>query len=1171
MAMVSGPRVFFDVIGTFNAARMISDTKAQMAVVESVMLDAVDGIRQSFAGIGEQISAITDMVVPMGIALAEATIEFEKFAGENRALAAEIIETGQAFGFTAEQSLAAGARMAQLSALVGEAATATATELGQQFALISGMGTEEAMQRMINLQQQTGFMYGDLTNKQFRLLSAENQRNTVMSNTLETLDQLNTVENRSAATLKQITFVMNQFAAQAHQTGESIANMAAMSATLIEAGEEQGKAGRALRMIYARLGSNIQDNNDLLHQYGVTTHDATTGALLPLSNVVAQLAEIFPNLTASQRQNIVQTVAGNDHYVRFVKLIQNQERSAELATDALYNQATATEEVARVTEDAATKYKEAQSELDHVRAQMGESLLPTMTKFIQIQTRMTQAAMELSHIPFFGNMGVMIVHMKEYAMLFGGVVDMMLNIKSVSIAMATYEAVLKSVAGQEVVRTDNYRHQGLLSGITLEIQKEQALIQNTINQLTLERTELENFSLIASTNVAQMKQVELSEHENISRLMKEQNILLDEASRKAMEFAMNQDMAAQSAQNTVNAIRTQAILQQRLTKRQLNFLATEQQKLEETIIGQERMAIILERRIHANSQATDESIRGHKVDQMANNAALRANKQRLAQILTIREEENLAILLDEKHISNADRRASINDELALSLQRIGIHQEELQFLTMEELISLNALAEARAKENMEIEENILLRKKELIEQRKHMMGLKAETVAINQFSAAASMASLGLGVLSGAFGMFGHMLPFVEDKQEAMRISMVLMTFSMIPAVVQMGAMTLSMMGIKTAADLATFSIMGMNAALSFTLVLGGMVALVVLAIAISDIAMESMKATTEIESMNTALATSTTLLSEMTREEAADIKAPQILIDMGYDVASSFDLTTMSMNDFNSALKSTDEAIAELQADQAVYAQDDPFYAMIQKDINALDEFKTLLEQGAMAEFGGLIAGSTDEEKITAAMAAIKSGEIEAAEYYAPAGAKFGGKGYDLARYETTELHGKYKSIGIGVEETTVHAVESVDDMFKKLEDGTITMKDLTPRGKEFFLAIANGAISANESFYKGADGGLLGGIDEIGDGFTEAEEKLRAFANAREELFFGGKASYMSGDMMKQVVNKGVENLYSNVELIMTNNFNGITMPEAIEQVTSGVITQLIASGVPINQAAV
>ena len=203
------------------------------------------------------------------------------------------------------------------------------------------MGTEEAMQRMINLQQQTGFMYGDLTAKQFKLLDAENQRKTVMGNTLEILDQLNTVENRSAANLKQITFVMNQFAAQAHQTGESMAMMAAMSATLIEAGEEQGKAGRALRMIYARLGSNIQNNNDLLKQYGIETKNAS-GALRPMSEIVLELADVFPRLTAEQRQNIVQTVAGNDHYVRFVKLIQNSSRMTELHEDAMNNQANRT-------------------------------------------------------------------------------------------------------------------------------------------------------------------------------------------------------------------------------------------------------------------------------------------------------------------------------------------------------------------------------------------------------------------------------------------------------------------------------------------------------------------------------------------------------------------------------------------------------------------------------------------------------------------------------------------------------------------------------------------------------------------------------------------------------------------------------------------------------------
>ena len=66
MAMVSGPRVFFDIIGTFQAARLIKDVDAQMAVVESLMLDAVDGVRQSLMGIGETISGIVDQILPLG-------------------------------------------------------------------------------------------------------------------------------------------------------------------------------------------------------------------------------------------------------------------------------------------------------------------------------------------------------------------------------------------------------------------------------------------------------------------------------------------------------------------------------------------------------------------------------------------------------------------------------------------------------------------------------------------------------------------------------------------------------------------------------------------------------------------------------------------------------------------------------------------------------------------------------------------------------------------------------------------------------------------------------------------------------------------------------------------------------------------------------------------------
>ena len=95
-------------------------------------------------------------------------------------------------------------------------------------------------------------------------LGAQQQANLVSKNLEKTLTGLNTIENRSAATMSQLTFVMNQFASSAQLAGDSIEDMAAMSAVLIEAGEEQGKAGRALRMIYARLGSDMSGNNAIL-------------------------------------------------------------------------------------------------------------------------------------------------------------------------------------------------------------------------------------------------------------------------------------------------------------------------------------------------------------------------------------------------------------------------------------------------------------------------------------------------------------------------------------------------------------------------------------------------------------------------------------------------------------------------------------------------------------------------------------------------------------------------------------------------------------------------------------------------------------------------------------------------------------------------------------------
>jgi len=167
---------------------------------------------------------------------------------------------------------------------------------------------------------------------------------------------------------------------------------------------------------------------------------------------------------------------------------------------------------------------------------------------------------------------------------------------------------------------------------------------------------------------------------------------------------------------------------------------------------------------------------------------------------------------------------------------------------------------------------------------------------------------------------------------------------------------------------------------------------------------------------------------------------------------------------------------------------------------------------------------------------------------------------------YKTTKAT---KGDTYGVVDTVVtHNVDSAADTHARLNNGFSDLNDLTKEGREFLLNYANSAIYMGENFgYATED--MTNGMEGVGDGFTEAEEKMRSFANAREELFFGGRSQYMTGEMMKQVVNKGVENLYSNVELLMTNNFYGMTFDEAVSEISNRITDQLISQGVPLSSS--
>jgi len=1158
--MVGGPRVFFDVIGIFQAQRLITDSKAQMAVVEAIVLDSVDSIRTSMQGIGEAFDGFIDAVVPAGVALSEAQIEFEKFAGTNKAIQQEIIETGAAMGFMAEDALAAGARMAQLTALIGEDATAAATELGQKFALISGMGTEEAMTRMINLQQQTKFMYGELTQAQFRLLSAEEQRNTVMGNTMETLDQLNTIENRSAASMKQITFVMNQFAAQADKTGESIANMAAMSAVLIEAGEEQGKAGRALRMIYARLGSNIQDNNDLLHKHGVATHDVVTGGLRPLSDVVADLSVAFEDMEEAEKQTIVQTVAGNDHYVRFVKLIDNAARVSELATGAIDDQSTAQEELNRVLEDNSTAYKKSQADIAHFRAEMGQNLLPIMTDMAERNLQLQKGFVSLGSVA--GGLGNKIaaftVEFQQYMKIAGGVFEMALNIKSVSIAMRTHQTVLRAVNGEELIRTDNYRAQGIFSGMTLSNQQQIALNANALGIIKGKNLLLEQQHGVVIEKSRTLQQMIVDGELQINKLLKESEVLLSSKRQKQIDIMMAMQQSQHYAEGEVAMLRGLAIQRNMMDKTQLATLEeTLYQKRLSASATQDEI-IKLEQLLYANARVTDASAIRHNNGLKAAKKGEMANAKEIADLQTILNEQVAMKAALESKAAAKERLAAIDAEMLMTLQLLEFSQKEMLLLTDQEIQSIYELSLAKDDlHNAEVvasADNL----RGLIETRQRMMGTKQQAEATSMLKMSMSSLSMVAGMASMGFGMFG-------DSQTSATMSMVLMTMSMIPAMVQMGMMTVEMFLTARGANAAAFSIMGLNTALSITLALTGVgIAVIGIAYAIAKIVPAAEDVIGSVGAMNDTLKQTEALMGTMTKTEGAEFEVPTRLVD---ELGASFDLTTANANQLNLAIGHATREISDLKQQQLAFAQDDPMYSTLQEDINQMDLFKSSMKGMKNAIAGVNYEGLSDDDKIAKVLADMDAGVIEVM----PSLMKPNGDPddpYDLAQYTRTKTtRGDYYSH----KSSANYIIEDYDELAKRITNGTVAISELTDRAREHILGFADASEYAGKNFWKPDEDGSIDGIDNVGQSFTEVEEQMRSFANAREELFFGGKSSAMAGSMMKQVVNKGVENLYSNVELLMTNNFYGLTMDEAISKISSEVTAQLISNGVPIQASGV
>ena len=88
-----------------------------------------------------------------------------------------------------------------------------------------------------------------------------------------------------------------------------------------------------------------------------------------------------------------------------------------------------------------------------------------------------------------------------------------------------------------------------------------------------------------------------------------------------------------------------------------------------------------------------------------------------------------------------------------------------------------------------------------------------------------------------------------------------------------------------------------------------------------------------------------------------------------------------------------------------------------------------------------------------------------------------------------------------------------------------------------------------------------------ELTSELDSASNSMAKFSSSREEMFMGFKAGAVTGDLVKQVQQGGVENFVANTEIIMNNNFNGLTTDELAREVISQIQRTATGNGIIVN----
>jgi len=1140
MAKVAGARIFFDIIGQFQAKRLLGDSEQFVTAQRAIIGDAIAGVADSFMDMSSFILEGTDKVVSAFHEHSEQLARVKKFYNDSEeaaiGFANAAIRMGEAFAFSGAESMAAASRTAQLKGVLqSQQAVVEATRQGLLLAQIGEMETEEGMNRFINLAQQTSFMLGGLTQAQYNLLTAEQQANLVREQSIHALNQLNTIENSSVATMEDITFVLNQYSSQASIAGESIGDMAAMAALLLETGEEVSRAGTGLRMIYQRLGNANNEATKAISEL-IEGVDAQGVASMKLSDVLLELAPAYKEMSAEEKRALAVNVAGSRHYIKFLKLMENQNRLLFLQKEAFEGNYGAIDEFALKTKSAAFEVKKAEAELENLRVEVGEELHQAFMTAFRAEEMMlkgfsgliTQEGLLSKGLNNLTGMsiGLSSVFQKTIQPLS----EFALSAFNMYISLKTLKAIMPENMAQASVMAKTYQQTSVIMSLNEDILKtyRHELVKTNMGMNRYQQG-------LMSTMAHQEKKLV------VDRQLIKSELKQAEAMQKAFYASKKKVIEGTSmSKNAIMARRTNDQLTSAVQRQKKAFdearLAVNQirraRRLEVDVISQSIVANKANRALmegrdytaqYASMDAQKKMVKTLGIQNNLMSQEVVLHQQLKPSVLSGLQARNDMLLTKQRDAQATLAALNAEKAYAISMNKTTVDIDKQIAVRKEAIMTMG-------QERAEI--NLLLMANETLdaEMKASIVTNKTLAMAVKETSVAYFQQRKHVNAARGGLMMMSLILPHVVEQEHQMAAMVAMASGSMVSMLVP--AINLTNGALTRTAILTTAATAGLNLVIAAGAALaayGGFKTLEKF-----DLIPEMFKSEIGvIEELNESLDRTSTLLSDLqgASGEGAVLSGmyETTFNELKQDATMTSALLSKMTFDINKQKDDIQKAIATQGAGSPmVQGMRNTLYLMeqAQEQVSAIQEAQSVVA-------GNMVGMQVGIELDTKKNLFESTGVIDAL--------------FDYEDYVVsyTNLEGNF------IEERYETEAEAFARRSELQEEYQTEYLDYTI---DYYKKLLDVGESGNEA--------ILESERQLYNSLLQTQEE---FATAREELFFGNKANF-TGAIYKQVTQGGVENLLHKTEVIQANNFYGYNTEEMVDRVTKGVLDELRTHGLSV-----